>query len=41
MTIPDGARDFEWSGELSVGAADSWVAIAVDGSEFVRQDPAR
>jgi hypothetical protein len=35
VAIPAGARAWEWSGDVDVGAADTWVAIAVDGEEYL------
>lgn len=35
VPIPAGATEWSWSGDVTVGELDTWVAIAVDGTEYV------
>lgn len=35
VAIPAGAREWAWSGDVAVGATDTWVGLAVDGETLV------
>ncbi len=35
LAIPAGATVFDWSGELDVGDADTWIGVVADGTDGI------
>lgn len=35
LIVPDGTRALDWSADLDVGAADSWIGVDATGDQFI------